>query len=42
MGGRVVLGLLRVGGRVRGWESGTRVTKGGMAGLWLGGWHTGY
>ena len=42
MVGRVAHGLLRVGWRVCGWEGGTRVTKGGMAGLWLGGWHTGY
>ena len=42
MGGRVVHGLLRVGSRVRGWEAGTRVTKGGMAGPWVGGWYTGY
>ena len=41
MGGRVAHGLLRVGGRVRGWEGGTRVTKGGRAGPWVGGWHTG-
>ena len=32
MGGRVALGLLRVGWRVHGWKGGTRVTKGGMAG----------
>ena len=42
MGGRVVLGLLRVGWQVCGWEGGTRVTKDGMAGPRVGGWHTGY
>ena len=38
----MVHGLLRVGWRVRGWEGGTRVTKGRMAGPWVGGWYTGY
>ena len=42
MGRRVVHGLLRVGWRVRGWEDGTRVTKGGMACPWVEGWHSGY
>ena len=37
---RVAHGLLRVGWRVRGCEGGTWVTKGGMAGPWVGGWHT--
>ena len=40
MGGRVAHGLLRMGWRVRGWEGGTRVTKGGRAGPRVGGWHT--
>ena len=40
MGVRVAHGLLSVGGRVCGWEGGTRITKGGMAGPWVGGWHT--
>ena len=42
VGRRVAHGLLRVGERVCGWEGGTRVTKGGMAGPWVGGWYSGY